>query len=69
MRKTSLIEGDACKLIQDEKELFGKDNIESGNKLGQQKSDTIAKNLDHMAAAHLAVKSHDADIEKMPLRV
>lgn len=25
---------------------------------------TVAKNLEHMAAAHLAVESHEADIEK-----
>ena len=64
LRKTSFIEGEARKLIEDEKELFAKDEIESGRKLGQQKSDTIAKNLDRMAAAHLAVESHDGDIEK-----
>lgn len=63
LRKTSFIEGEARKLIQDEKELFAIDDIECGNKLGQQKSDTIAKNLDRMAAAHSAVESHDADIE------
>ena len=63
LRKTSLIEGEARKLIEDEKELFAKDDIESGSKLGQQKSDTIGKNLERMAAAHLAVESHDADIQ------
>ena len=57
LRKTSFIEGEARKLIEDEKELFAKDNMENGSKLGQQKSGTIAKNLDRMAAAHLAVKS------------
>ena len=64
LRKTSFIEEEARKLIQDEKELFTKDDIACGNKLGQQKNDTIAKNLDRMAAAHLAVESHCADIEK-----
>ena len=64
LRKTSFIEGGARKLMEDEKELFAKDEIESGRKLGQQKSDTIAKNLDRMAAAHLAVERHDGDIEK-----
>lgn len=64
LRKTSFIEGEARKLIEDEKELFANDDIESGSKLGQQKSDTIAKNLDPMAAAHLTVESHDAEIEK-----
>ena len=64
LRKTSFIEGEARKLLQDEKELFTKDDIASGSKLGQQKKDTIAKNLDRMAAAHLAVESHDAEVEK-----
>lgn len=64
LRKTSFIEEEARKLIQDEKELFTKDDTACGNKLGQQKNDTIAKNLDRMAAAHLAVESHCADIEK-----
>ena len=63
LRKTSLIEGEARELIKDEKVLFAKDDIESGSKLGQQKSDTISKNLERMAAAHLAVESHDADIQ------
>ena len=64
LRKTSFIEGEARKLLQDEKELFTKDDIASGSKLGQQKEDTIAKNLDRMAAAHLAVENHDAEVEK-----
>ena len=64
LRKTSFIEGEARKLLQDEKELFTKDDIASGSKLWQQKKDTIAKNLDRMAAAHLAVESHDAEVEK-----
>ena len=63
LRKTLFIEGEARKLIQDEKEPFTKDDIASGSKLTQQKNDTIAKNLDCMTAAHLAVENHDADIE------
>ena len=47
-----------------ENELFVKEDTESRGKLGQQKSDMIAENLDRMAAAHLAVESHDGDIEK-----
>lgn len=47
-----------------ENDLFVKEDTESIGKLGQQKSDMIAENLDRMAAAHLAVESHDGDIEK-----
>lgn len=35
--KTSFIEGEARKLIEDEKELFANDDIESGRKLGDKK--------------------------------
>ena len=37
LRKTSFIEEEARKLIQDEKELFTKDDIACGNKLGNKK--------------------------------
>ena len=62
LRKTGMIEGDARKLIHDEKELCaGEDEV---NKLGKQKKETLAKNLERMAAAHAAVETLDAELEK-----
>lgn len=57
-----MIEGDARKLIHDEKELCaGEDEV---NKLGKQKKETLAKNLERMAAAHAAIETLEAELEK-----
>lgn len=63
LRKTTLIEAEARKLIQSEKELFDKEDLASGKKLGKQKQETLPSNLDRMAAAHSAVEAIDADME------
>ena len=55
-----MIEGDARKLIHDKKELcVGEDEV---NKLGKQKKETLAKDLERMAAAHAAVETLDAEL-------
>lgn len=52
LRKTGMIEGDARKK---EKELCaGEDEV---NKLGKQKKETLAKNMERMVAAHAAVET------------
>lgn len=52
------------KLLEDEKELFSKDDPTSVSKLGQQKKEMLGKNLERMAVAHEAVERHDAKIEE-----
>ena len=64
LRKTSLIEGDAKKIIQDEKVLFDNQDSISRRKLGQPKKETLHNNLDRMAAAHLAVEAIDSEIQE-----
>ena len=62
-KKTALIEGEARKLLEDEKELFWKDEPTSVSKLRQQKRKRWEKNLEDMAVAHEAIERHDANIE------
>lgn len=61
LRKTSMLEAEAKKLMEDEKVLFRKEDATS-RKLGKQKKDTIPKNVDRMSAAHQAVEEHDQKV-------
>ena len=58
LRKNSMLEAEAKKLLEDEKVLFRKEDV-TGRKLGNQKKDTILKNMDRMSAAHHAVEELD----------
>ena len=65
LRKTSFIEGGARNFIEDAKILL--DNPDSNykkRKLGNQKKETLPKNLDRMSAAHLAVESIDSEVQE-----
>ena len=53
-----MLEAEAKKLMEDEKVLFHKGDVTS-RKLGNQKKDTILKNVDRMSAARQAVEEHD----------
>ena len=65
MKKTSLIETEARKLLDDERELRFNEDPTGASKLGQQKKETLGKNLEHMTAAHLALEGHDAKVEEL----
>ena len=65
MKKTSLIETEARKLLDDERELRFNEDPTSASKLGQQKKETLGKNLERMTAAHLALEGHDAKVEEL----
>ena len=67
MRKTSMLEAEAKKLMEDEKVLFRKDDVTS-RKLGNQKKDTILKNVDRMSAAHQAVEEYDQKVTRIQKR-
>ena len=58
LRNTSMLEAEAKKLMEDEKVFFRKDDV-TKRKLGNQKKDTILKNVDRMSATHQAVEEHD----------
>ena len=58
LHKTSMLEAEAKKLMEDEKVLFRKDDVTS-RKLGTQKKDTILKNVDRMSVAHQLAEEHD----------
>ena len=67
LRKTSLIEGGARKVIEDAEILLDNpDSSATKRKLGNQKNETLPKNLDRirMSAAHLAVESIDSEVQK-----
>ena len=64
LRKTSMLESDVKKLLDEEKVLFRKDDV-AGKKLGTQKKDTISKNVERMSAAHHAVEGIDQEVEKV----
>ena len=58
-------EGGARKVIEDAKILL--DNTDSSakkRKLGNQKKETLPKNLDRMSAARLAVESIDSEVQE-----
>ena len=65
MKKTSLIETEARKLLDDERELRFNEDPTSASKLGQQKKETLGKNLECITAAHLALEGHDAKVEEL----
>ena len=58
LRKTSLIELDARKILDDESVLTG----EARGKMGSQKRSTIPKNIERMEKAHVAVETLDKEI-------
>ena len=64
LRKTSMLESDVKKLLDEEKVLFRKDDV-AGKKLGTQKKDTISKNVERMSAAHHAVECIDQEVEEV----
>lgn len=64
LRKTSMLESDVKKLLDEEKVLFRKDDV-AGKKLGTQKKDTISKNVERMSAAHHAVEGIDQEVEEV----
>lgn len=64
LRKTSLIEEDAKKLLRDEKTIFENEDLTTTSRLGQPKKETLANNLDRMTAAHLVVEAIDAEIQE-----
>ena len=64
LRKTSMLESDVKKLLDEEKVLFRNDDV-AGKKLGTQKKDTISKNVERMSAAHHAVEAIDQEVEEV----
>ena len=66
LRKTSMIEGDARKVLDDAKILL-ENPVSSAKKwkLGNQKRETLPKNLDRLAAAHSVVESLDSDLKNV----
>ncbi|CAH3195265.1 unnamed protein product [Porites evermanni] len=64
LRKTSMLESDVKKLLDEEKVLFRKDDV-AGKKLGTQKKDTTSKNVERMSAAHHAVEGIDQEVEEV----
>ena len=64
LRKTSLIEGGARKVIEDTKILLDNTDLSAKKrKLGNQKK-KLPKNLDRMSAARLAVESIDSEVQE-----
>lgn len=61
-RKTSMLETEARKLLDDEKVLFRKE--EKGGR-GRQKKETITENMERMAAAHQAVEELDLKVKNI----
>ena len=53
------------KLLEDERELRFNEDPTGASKLGQQKKETLGKNLERMTAAHLALEGHDAKVEEL----
>ncbi|CAH3046273.1 unnamed protein product [Porites lobata] len=56
---------EARKLLEDERELRFNEDPTGASKLGQQKKETLGKNLERMTAAHLALEGHDAKVEEL----
>lgn len=57
LHKTSMLETEAKKILDDEKVLFRKEDVTS--RKGSQKKETIPNNIERMSAAHEAVEELD----------
>ena len=65
LRKSSMLETEACKILHEEEVLFQREEcaVSGKRKLGSQKKDTINKNIDRMSVAHIQVESLDAGLK------